>query len=163
MQRGAPRTVQHGKPVEHQRRAEHQHERARHAADEAQQQECRHGVGQRHRRGGHGTGGEAAEEPGPASSRQMRQRHEQGAREVAEEVGRGDQAGGGFAQAERRRHVGQDRRVDEASDPHARGKRQHAAERHASAGSAYGHRQTAGRGTHERLLVRARETVGTSR
>ena len=80
------------------------------------------------RSGGDRADGETTHQPGAAGSRQIRPSRQQCADQVAEEVGGGDQAGGGSAETQRRDHGGQDRRVDEAADAERGGQCDQAAE-----------------------------------
>ena len=116
-----------GQPVEHQGGAEDQAEGAGDAGAEPQHEEERKRCRDGHRHQADRIQGEARQQPGAPRAGQAHRR-QQGAGEVTHEVGRGDQARLGLAEAERLDHGRQDGGVDEAADSDAGGHRQKAAE-----------------------------------
>ena len=117
-----------GKPLEDKRRTQHQDEGADDAGHQSKGQENRHRRRQTHRRETDRVHRQRAEQPGAARARQAH-RGKQRAREIADEIRRGDQAGLRFGKRKRLDHRRQNRRVDKAADTHAGGHRQQAADR----------------------------------
>ena len=148
MQRRQAAAARCGQPVEHQGRAEDQAEGAGDAGDRAAARGTAPAMSSTAiaarqtafsaRRG---------QQPGAARAGQAHRR-QQGAGEVADEVGRGDQARLGLAERQRLDHRRQDRGVDEAADADAGGHRQKAAEGQCEGAFVHCGRGTLGRWLH---------------
>jgi len=119
------------KGLENDRRGEDETEGARRAADRAQEKECGEGLGEPHRGRRERHRCQRGHQDRTRRRGQSRRTRQQGSRKVTCEIGARHEARLAPGPAERLRHGGQDRRVDEAADAHGGSERETAAERDA--------------------------------
>ena len=98
------------------------------AGQEAHHEKDPDGVGEAHEPGKDRAGAQSAQHERPLATMRPAAGGGKGAKQIAEIIGRGDQAGIAGGKVKRLHHAGQDRRIDEAADAHGDGHRDHAGE-----------------------------------